>query len=106
MLSAFTEAVRRSGGRAVCLVAILLTVGRPDRLSAQGFLSQFSYDTLKPSALQLDLGPVGGKNIRGTLIAGLRLDYEFIPPHVHVLLAVSYYKPDISAAARARDEQR
>src|SRR5438093_804037 len=88
MLSAFTEAVKRSGGRAVCLVAILLTVGRPDRLSAQGFLSQFSYDNLKPSALQLDLGPVGGNNIRGTLTGGLRLDYGFIAPHVRVLLGV------------------
>ena len=106
MLSAFTEAVRRSGGRAVCLVAILLTVGRPDRLSAQGFLSQFSYDNLKPSALQLDLGPVGGNNIRGTLTGGLRLDYGFIAPHVRVLLGVSYYKADFSAAARARFAQR
>src|SRR2546429_2005039 len=82
------------------------TVGRPDRLSAQGFLSQFSYDNLKPSALQLDLGPVGGNNIRGTLIGGLRLDYGFIAPHVRVLLGVSYYKADFSAAARARFEQR
>src|SRR6266705_234845 len=98
--------LRRSGGRAVCLVAILLTVGRPDRLSAQGFLSQFSYDNLKPSALQLDLGPVGGNNIRGTLTGGLRLDYGFIAPHVRVLLGVAYYKADFSAAARARFAQR
>lgn len=106
MLSAFTEAARRSGGRAVPLVAILLTVGRPDHLSAQGFLSQFSYDNLKASALQLDLGPVGGNNIRGTLTGGLRLDYGFIAPHVRVLLGVSYYKADISSAARGRFEQR
>src|SRR2546427_861665 len=106
MLSAFTEAVKRSGGRAVCLVAILLTVGRPDRLSAQGFLSQFSYDNLKPSALQLDLGPVGGNNIRGTLTGGLRLDYGLIAPHVRLLFGLSYFKADFSAAARARFEQR
>jgi len=106
MSSAFTEAVRRSGGRAVCLVAILLAVGRPDRLSAQGFLSQFSYDNLKPSALQLDLGPMGGNNIRGTLTTGLRLDYGRIAPHVRVLLGLSYYQADFSSAARARFEQR
>src|SRR5438876_4995318 len=106
MLSAFTKAVRRSGGRAVCLVAILLTVGRPDRLSAQGFLSQFSYDNLKPSALQLDVRPLGGSNIRGTLTGGLRLDYGLIAPHVRVLLGVSYYKADFSSSARARFEQR
>ena len=106
MSSAFTEAVRRSGGRAVCLVAIFLTVGRPDRLSAQGFLSRFSYDNLKPSALQLDLGPVGGNNIRGTLTGGLRLDYGLIAPHVRLLFGLSYFKADFSAAARARFEQR
>ena len=106
MLNAFTEAVRRSGGPAVGLIAMLLTVGRPDRLSAQGFLSKFSYDNLKPSALQLDLGPVGGNNIRGALTGGLRLDYGFIAPHVRVLLGVSYYKADFSTAARARFEQR
>src|SRR5256886_13843084 len=92
--------------RAVGLLAILLTVGRPDRLSAQGFLSKFSYDNLKPSALQVDLGPVGGNNIRGALTGGLRLDYGFIAPHVRVLLGVSYYKADFSSAARARFEQR
>src|SRR3989449_4226260 len=106
MLRAFTEAVGRSGGRAVCLVAVLLAVGRADRLSAQGFLSKFSYDNLKPSALQIDLGPVGGNNIRGTLTGGLRLDYGLIAPRVRVLLGVSYYKADISAEARARFEQR
>ena len=106
MLNAFTEAVRRSGGPAVGLVALLLSASPPVRLSAQGFLSKFSYDNLKPSALQLDLGPVGGNNIRGTLTGGLRLDYGFIAPHVRVLLGVSYYRADFSSAARARFEQR
>src|SRR5947207_3617835 len=98
MSSAFT--------RAVCLIAMLLSASPPVRLSAQGFLSRFSYDNLKPSALQLDLGPVGGNNIRGTLTGGLRLDYGLVAPHVRVLLGVSYYKADFSSAARARFEQR
>src|SRR5438876_7856553 len=102
MSSAFTEAVRRSGGRAVRLVAILLTVGRPDCLSAQGFLSRFSYDNLKPSALQLDLGPLGGNNIRGTLTGGVRLDYGFIAPKVRVLLGLSYFHADLSSEALRR----
>src|SRR5207249_11224565 len=76
------------------------------RLSAQGLFSQFSYDNLKPSALQLDLGPVGGNNIRGTLTGGLRLDYGRIAPHVRVLLGLSYYKADFSAAARDRKSTR
>src|SRR3989454_2716470 len=102
MLSASTRAV----GRRLLLPVILLSTCPPVRLSAQGFLSQFSYDNLKPSALQLDLGPVGGNNIRGTLTGGLRLDYGFIAPHVRLLLGVSYYKADFSSAARARFAQR
>jgi len=102
MLSASTRAV----GRRLLLPVMLLSASPPVRLSAQGFLSKFSYDNLKPSALQLDLGPLGGNNIRGTLTGGLRLDYGFIAPHVRLLLGVSYYKADFSAAARARFEQR
>jgi hypothetical protein len=109
MSNAFTKAVRRSGGRAVAgaaLAAALLTASPSERLTAQGFLSQFSYDNLKPSALQLDFGPLGGNNIRGTLTGGLRLDYGFIAPHVRLLLGASYYKADFSEAARTRFEQR
>jgi hypothetical protein len=109
MSSAFTRTAGRSDGRTVApwlSVVLLLSVGPTVGLSAQGFLSQFSYDNLKPSALQLDLGPLGGNNIRGTLTGGLRLDYGFIAPHVRVLLGVSYYKADFSSAARARFEQR
>lgn len=109
MSSAFTEAVRRTGGRAVggsVLAAALLAAVPPVRLAAQSVLEQFSYDNLKPSALQLDIGPVGGNNIRGALVGGLRLDYGLIAPHVRVLLGLSYYKADFSSEARARFEQR
>src|SRR5438046_8746850 len=98
MSSAFT--------RAVCLIAMLLSASPPVRLSAQGFLSRFSYDNLKPSALQLDLGPVGGNNIRGTLTGGLRLDYGLIGSRSRLLFGLSYFKADFSSAARARFEQR
>src|SRR2546428_531222 len=106
MSSASIKAVARRGGRAVGLLALLLSVSPPVRLSAQGLLSQFSYDNLKPSALQLDVGPLGGNNIRGAFTGGVRLDYGFIAPHVRVLLGVSYFKADFGSAARARFEQR
>ena len=102
MLNASTRAI----GRRLLLPVMLLAASPPVRLSAQSFLSKFSYDNLKPSALQLDLGPVGGNNIKGTLTGGLRLDYGLIAPRVRVLLGVSYYKADFSSAARARFEQR
>ena len=109
MSNASTKVVRRLSGWTVSkamLAVLLLSVHPANRLTAQGFLSQFSYDNLKPSALQLDLGPLGGNNIRGTLTGGMRLDYGFIAPHIRVLLGVSYFKADFSSEARARFEQR
>jgi len=90
----------------VACVILLLAVYPSSRLTAQGVLEQFSYDNLKPSALQLDIGPLGGNNIRGALVGGLRLDYGLIAPHVRVLFGLSYYKADFSSEARARFEQR
>ena len=106
MSSASIKAVGRPGGPAIGLIVLFLSVSPSVRLSAQGLLSQFSYDNLKPSALQLDVGPLGGNNIRGALTGGMRLDYGLIAPHVRVLLGLSYVKADFSSTARARFEQR
>src|SRR5690349_24302417 len=75
------KAVRRLGDWAVSAAVpatLLLSAYPANRLTAQSVLEQFSYDNLKPSALQLDLGPLGGSNIRGALVGGLRLDYGLI----------------------------
>ena len=85
---------------------MVLSVSPTVRLSAQGVFNQFSYENLKPSAIQLDLGPLGGNNVRGTLTGGMRLDYGFIAPRVRVLLGASYFRADFSSAARQRFEQR
>lgn len=109
MSSAYTDGGRSDGwtvGRCLLVSLMLLCAMPPVRLSAQSLLEQFSYDNLAPSALQLDVGPVAGSNIRGTLTGGLRLDYGRIAPHVRVVLGLSYYKADFSSTARARFEQR
>jgi|SRR5690242_15124962 len=93
-------------GRRLLTALLVLAAGRPAGLAAQGLLEQFSYDNLAPSALQVDVGPLAGSNVRGTLTGGLRLDYGRIAPHVRVVLGLSYYKADFSSAARARFEQR
>ncbi len=80
--------------------------GRAPPLAAQTLLEQFSYENLRPSALQFDVGPLSGTNIRGALTGGARLDYGFIAPHVRLLLGLSYFKADFSSAAVARFEQR
>lgn len=100
-----------SAGRPQCarrrafLVSLLITTLLPP-LAAQGVFSQFSYDNLKPSALQFDFGPLGGTNIRGTFTGGARLDYGLIAPRVRVVLGVSYFKAEFSSAAETRFEQR
>ena len=109
-MSAFTRAGGRSDGRtvgpAIPLAVLLLSVGPTVRLSAQGVLSQFSYENLKPSALQFDIGPLGGTNVRGALTGGVRMDYGPIAPHIRVLLGLSYFKADFSSTAEARFAQR
>jgi len=109
-LSAFTrQPASRLGGWAVSKVmpaVVMLSAYPPDRLTAQSLLQQFSYENLKPSALQLDIGPLGGSNVRGALTGGVRMDYGLIAPHIRVLLGVSYFKADFSSTARARFEQR
>ena len=96
--------------RAVGLAALLLAGGGPwgaaPGLAAQGVLSQFTSDNLKPSALQLEVGALGGNNIRGAVTGGARLDYGLVAPRVRVLLGLSYFRADLSAQARRRFEDR
>ena len=92
--------------RTAACAASLLTAYPPDRLTAQAVLEKFSSDNLKPSAIQLDLGPLGGDQIRGTTAGGVRLDYGFVAPRLRVLLGLSYFQSELSAEARRRFEDR
>ena len=76
------------------------------RLAAQGVLNQFSYDNLRLSGIQLDVGPLGASELKGTIAAGLRLDYGFIAPHIRVLLGLSYFRSEFDNAARTRFQNR
>ena len=71
------------------------------RLAAQSVLAQFSYDSLRPSGLQADLGALGASRLRGTIVGGVRLDYGYIAPHVRVLLGLSYFKGSFDQQAIA-----
>ena len=90
-----TEAAKRVSGWAASLIlrgAILGAALPLSRLAAQGVLAQFSYDSLRPSGLQADLGALGASRLRGTIVGGVRLDYGYVAPHVRVLLGLSYFK--------------
>jgi hypothetical protein len=79
-----------------------LQLGSPRGLASQGVLSQFTYDDLRPSGIQLDFGSVATKDLRGALIGGLRLDAGHLAPHVRVLLGVSYTRSRFTGQAVAR----
>lgn len=88
-------------------LAVLLSVARPpDCLLAQGVLNQFSYDNLRLSGIQVDLGPLGASELKGAIVGGVRLDYGLIAPRVRVLLGLSYFRSEFDNDARTRFENR
>lgn len=92
--------------RRVVLVAALLSAYPSIRLSAQGVLNQFSYENVRLSGIQVDLGALGSSELKGAIVGGVRLDYGVIAPRVRVLLGVSYFRSEFDGKARARFEQR
>jgi len=85
---------------------VLLSILPSFPLSAQGVLNQFSYDNLRLSGIQVDVGPLGASELTGAIVAGVRIDDGFIAPHVRVLLGVSYFRSEFDNEARTRFEQR
>ena len=88
------------------LVLLLLAVGPPGRLAAQGVLNQFSYDNLRLSGIQLDAGLLGASDLIGSTVGGLRVDYGRIAPKVRLLLGLSYFHTRFDQQALQRFERR
>lgn len=85
---------------------MLLTAKAPHRLAAQGILNQFSYDDLRLSGIQIDVGLIGASELVGATVGGLRIDYGRIAPRVRLLLGISYFRSQFDAASRRRFEAR
>jgi len=71
-------------------------------LAAQGVLSQFTYDNLRLSGLQVDVGSLAARDLRGALVGGVRLDAGYLAPHVRLLLGVSFARSEFDQRALAR----
>jgi len=69
------------------------------QLSAQGVLNEFSYDNLRLSGIQLDVGVLGATQLTGATVGGLRLDYGRIAPKVRLLLGLSYFRSNFDQHA-------
>lgn len=76
------------------------------RLSAQGPINQFSYENLRLSGIQADLGLLGASQLTGAVVGGVRVDYGRIAPKVRLLLGISYFRAELDREARTRFEQR
>jgi hypothetical protein len=94
------DSTRRRVAAGAALLGGLLVFG--SRLAGQGVLSEFSYDELRLSGIQLDFGSVASRDLRGALIGGLRVDAGYLAPHVRVLLGVSATKSRFTDRAIAR----
>jgi hypothetical protein len=84
------------------LLAAALLGGAGSALAAQEVFRQFSYDELRPTALQVDLGLLGASRLRSAVTGGVRLEYGRIAPRVRLLLGLSYYRSRFSAAEISR----
>lgn len=74
------------------VVIVALSIIPSLRLSAQGVLNEFSYDNLKLSGIQFDIGVLGASELTGATVGGVRLDFGRIAPKVRLLLGLSYFQ--------------
>ena len=86
------------------LLLLILTAGPPDRLSAQ--FEKFSSENLRLRAVGVDVGMLGGTNVRGTAVGALRFDIGTVTPRVRVLVGASYFRANLRSTALHRFEQR
>src|SRR5216110_116233 len=93
-------------GMMECVAILFLSIIPSFHLSAQGVLNQFSYDNLRFSGIQLDVGLLGASDLTGATVGGLRVDYGRIAPKVRLLLGLSYFQSQFDQQARDRLEQR
>lgn len=105
-----TRAAGRPDGLTVAkrigLALLLLAVRPSGRLAAQGVLNQFSYENLRLSAIQVDVGVLGASELTGATVGGIRVDYGRIAPKVRLLLGLSYFRSQFANEARNRFERR
>ena len=71
---------------------LLLAAKPPNRLTAQGVLNDFSYDNLRLSGIQFDVGVLGASELTGATVGGVRLDFGRIAPKVRLMLGLSYFQ--------------
>ncbi|HMG18886.1 MAG TPA: hypothetical protein VK573_09190, partial [Gemmatimonadales bacterium] len=65
-------------------------------------MNQFSYENLRFSGIQLDVGVLGASGLTGATVGGLRVDYGRIAPRVRLLLGLSYFRSQFDPQARDR----
>jgi hypothetical protein len=88
------------------VAALFLSIIPSFHLSAQGVLNQFSYENLRLSGIQLDIGVLGASELRGATVGGVRVDYGRIAPRVRLLLGLSYFRSRFDQQSLRRFEQR
>jgi hypothetical protein len=65
-------------------------------LASQQVLNQFSYDNLRFTGIQAEIGALGSNKLRGALTGAVRVDYGFFAPSVRLLLGVGFYRAEFT----------
>jgi hypothetical protein len=68
----------------------------------QGVLSQFTYDELRLSAIEVTVGSISTHDLRGSLVWGLKVDAGYLAPHVRLTAGVSHTGSLFTGRAVAR----
>lgn len=74
--------------------------------AAQRVLEEFSYDSLRFSGIQVDLGIVGADAVDAAAIGGVRFDWGYFAPRVRLLTGISYTRSDFKGRELVRFERR
>ncbi len=69
-------------------------------------MNQFSYENLRFSGIQFDVGVLGASELTGATVGGVRVDYGRIAPRVRLLLGLSYFHSQFDHQARDGFERR
>jgi hypothetical protein len=88
------------------VVALVVLVSSAARLAGQGVLSEFTYDNLRLSGVQIDVGSLASRDLRGALTGGLRVDAGYLAPHVRMLVGITYARSEFSQRAVNRFNSR
>lgn len=90
--------------RHLCLAVLALLP--PSLVRAQQALDRFSYDNIRFTGIQAELGIVTSDRLKGTAQYGVRVDMGQFAPGLRLLVGASYFRSDFKSSEIRKFEDR